>query len=58
MWNSVSWNSTQTEGSLLAKVVPNHENSIYVDPLASIHMLATVQELGDIVCTLLMVHAL
>ena len=38
MWNPVSWNPTPKKGGLLAKVVPKHEHSNYVDPLASIIM--------------------
>ena len=41
MWNPVSWNPKPKEGELLAKVVPKHEYSNYVDPLASIPMGAT-----------------
>ena len=37
----MSWNPTPKEGGLLDKVVPKHERTIYVDPLASIHMVAT-----------------
>ena len=36
MWNPVSWNSTPKKGRLLAKVVPKHKHSNYVDPLTSI----------------------
>ena len=38
MWNPVSWNPPQKQGGQLAKVIPKHEHSIYVDPLASIPM--------------------
>ena len=37
-WNPVSWNPTPKEGGLLTKVVPKHEQSNYVDPLAGIPM--------------------
>ena len=58
MWNPVSWNPTLKEGELLAMVVPKYEHSNYVDPLASIPMGGNiVQELGDIVGSLLMLHA-
>ena len=43
---------TPKEGGLLAKVVPKHEQSNYVDTLN------IVQELGDIVGTLFMLHTL
>ena len=38
MWNPFSWISKLKEGKVLAKVVPKHEHSNYVDPLASISM--------------------
>ena len=41
MWNAISWKPIPKEGRLLAKVVPTHEHSNYVDPLASIPMGAT-----------------
>ena len=40
MLNPVSWNPTLKEGGLLAKVVPKHEHNNYVDPLASILIMA------------------
>ena len=53
----MSW-ITPKEDGLLAKVVSKHEHSNYVDPLASIPMGGNiVQELGDIVGTLYMLHA-
>ena len=55
----MSWNPTPKEGGLLAKVVRKHEHSNYMDPLASIPMGGNiVQELEDIVGTLIMLHAL
>ena len=36
MWNLLSWNLTPKEGGILAKVVPKHEHSDYVDPVVSI----------------------
>ena len=55
----MSWNPTLKEGKLLAMVVPKYEHSNYVDPLASIPMGGNiVQELGDIVGNLFMLHAL
>ena len=45
--------------TVLVKVLPKHEHSIYVDPLASISMGRNiVQELGDVVGTLFMLYAL
>ena len=41
MWNPVSWNPTQKEGGLHAKVVPKYGHRKYKDPLASIPMGAT-----------------
>ena len=58
MWNLVSWNPTVKESGLLSKVVPIHEHSIYVDPLASIFIRVTCQELGHGVWTLFVLHAL
>ena len=59
MWTSVSWNPTQKEGGLLAKVVPKHEHRNYVDPLASNPKRGNVVlELGDIFWTLFTILAL
>ena len=58
MWNPVSWNPTLKEGGLLAKVVPKHKHSNYVDPLASITRCNIVQNIGDIVGTLFTLNAL
>ena len=58
MWNLVSWNPTPKEGELLDKVVPNQEHSNYVDALEYSYGCNIVQELGDIVGTLFMLHEL
>ena len=59
MQNQVLYNPTPKKGGLLAKVAPKHEHNFYVDPLSSLPMGGIiVQELGDIVGTLFMLHSL
>ena len=38
MWNPGSWNPTQKDGGVFAKVILKHEHSFYVDLLASRRM--------------------